>query len=105
MKESRTHLKCLSKSPCLPLLLISQGEAVSSILVNLKVSHQHIEVNLSELKGYEKHVIAELIQEKYQKLPITTLQHGCENCKGIAIFYVNTIIYSQRSIQHIMLCI
>ncbi|XP_073308334.1 replication factor C subunit 3-like [Primulina huaijiensis] len=64
---------------------MSQGEAVSSILVNLKVSSQHIEVNLSELKGYEKHVIAELIQEKNQKLPITTLQHGRENCKAIII--------------------
>ncbi|XP_075478924.1 replication factor C subunit 3-like [Primulina tabacum] len=63
----------------------TKGEAVSSILVNLKVSPQHIEVNLSELKGYEKHVIAELIQEKNQKLPITTLQHGRENCKAIII--------------------
>lgn len=101
MKESRMHLKCSSKSPHLPLLLISQGEAVSSILVNLKVSSQHIEVNLSELKGYEKHVIAELIKEKNQKLPIPTSQHDRENCIGIAIFYVNIIISSQRLIQHI----
>ncbi|KAL0425500.1 UNVERIFIED_CONTAM: Replication factor C subunit [Sesamum radiatum] len=32
----------------------------------LKVSRQHVEVNLSELKGYEKHVIVELIKEKNQ---------------------------------------
>ncbi|XP_075486316.1 replication factor C subunit 3-like [Primulina tabacum] len=79
------HLKCSSKSTYLPLLLISQGEAVSSILVNLKVSSQHIEVNLSELKGYEKHVIAELIKEKNQKLPIPTSQHDRENCIAIIL--------------------
>ncbi|XP_073120435.1 uncharacterized protein [Henckelia pumila] len=62
-----------------------KGEAVSSVLVNLKVSPQHIEVDLSELKGYEKHVIAELIQEKNQKVPITTLQNNRENCKAIIL--------------------
>ncbi|KAM7474195.1 hypothetical protein LguiB_021438 [Lonicera macranthoides] len=36
-----------------------KGEAVSSIQVNVKESSQHVEANLSELKGYEKHVIVE----------------------------------------------
>lgn len=47
--------------------LQSQGEAVSSISVNIKQSPQHVEVNLSELKGYEKHIIVELIMERYNK--------------------------------------
>ncbi|XP_051123886.1 uncharacterized protein LOC127246494 isoform X2 [Andrographis paniculata] len=41
-----------------------KGEAVPSIQVNLTASPHHVEVNLSELKGYEKHVIVELIKGK-----------------------------------------
>ncbi|XP_065856960.1 replication factor C subunit 3-like [Euphorbia lathyris] len=39
-----------------------KGESVGTIEVRIKVSSQHIEVNLSDLKGYEKHVIVELIK-------------------------------------------
>ncbi|KAK4414359.1 Replication factor C subunit [Sesamum alatum] len=62
-----------------------QGEAVGSILVNLKVSPQHVEVNLSELKGYEKHVIVELIKEKSQTSD-NTLHCNEENCKAIVLY-------------------
>lgn len=55
---------------------------MSSILVNLMVSPQHVEVNLSELKGYEKHVIVELIKENSQMLLNTNLNCDEENCKG-----------------------
>ncbi|KAL0397469.1 UNVERIFIED_CONTAM: Replication factor C subunit [Sesamum calycinum] len=61
-----------------------QGEALGSIHVNLKVSRQHVEVNLSELKGYEKHVIVELIKEKNQTSD-TTLGCNEENCKAIVL--------------------
>lgn len=40
-----------------------QGESIRSIRVNVKVSCHHIEVNLSDLKGYEKQVIVQLIHE------------------------------------------
>ncbi|XP_065628178.1 uncharacterized protein LOC136066960 isoform X4 [Quercus suber] len=40
-----------------------QGETEGKIEVNIKQSPQHIEVNRSELKGYEKHVILELMKE------------------------------------------
>ncbi|KAL0379983.1 UNVERIFIED_CONTAM: hypothetical protein Sangu_0062600 [Sesamum angustifolium] len=60
------------------------GEALGSIHVNLKVSKQHVEVNLSELKGYEKHVIVELIKEKNQTSD-TTLECNEENCKAIVL--------------------
>lgn len=62
----------------------SQGEAVGSIFVNLLVSSQHVEVNLSELKGYEKHVIVELIKENHV---FSDTNPNCteDNCKGIGI--------------------
>ncbi|XP_065628168.1 uncharacterized protein LOC136066960 isoform X2 [Quercus suber] len=40
-----------------------KGETEGKIEVNIKQSPQHIEVNRSELKGYEKHVILELMKE------------------------------------------
>lgn len=60
---------------------LMQGEAVQSISVNVKQSSQHVEVNLSELKGYEKHVIVELMEERSTKLP-TALPCTIANCRG-----------------------
>ncbi|KAL2478629.1 replication factor C subunit 3-like [Forsythia ovata] len=62
-----------------------KGEAVGSILVNLKVSTQHIEVNLSELKGYEKHIIVELIKDKSSESD-QAFQCNIENCKAIILY-------------------
>uniref|UniRef100_A0A3N7FZE9 AAA+ ATPase domain-containing protein n=2 Tax=Populus trichocarpa TaxID=3694 RepID=A0A3N7FZE9_POPTR len=42
-----------------------KGEQIGSIQVRVKVSSQHVEVNLSDLKGYEKQVIVELIKETH----------------------------------------
>ncbi|XAR54262.1 hypothetical protein NMG60_11029315, partial [Bertholletia excelsa] len=47
---------------------VLKGEAVGPIQLALKVSQQHVEVNLSEVKGYEKHVIVELIHETSKML-------------------------------------
>ncbi|KAG6420254.1 hypothetical protein SASPL_116776 [Salvia splendens] len=63
-----------------------KGEAVSSITVDLMVSPQHVEVNLSDLKGYEKHVIVELIKENSQMLLNTKLNCNQENCKAIILY-------------------
>ncbi|XP_057800346.1 uncharacterized protein LOC131015887 isoform X2 [Salvia miltiorrhiza] len=63
-----------------------KGEAVESIHVNLMVSPQHTEVNLSELKGYAKHVILELINEKNQKLSDKVLHSNPENCRAIILY-------------------
>lgn len=65
-----------------PYIFDSQGEAVDSIHVNLMVSPQHTEVNFSELKGYAKHVIFELINEKNQELSDKVLHRNPENCRG-----------------------
>ncbi|KZV31600.1 Replication factor C subunit [Dorcoceras hygrometricum] len=51
-----------------------KGEAVGSVFVNWIVSTQHIEVKISELKGYEKHILVELIREEDQMLDLSKLQ-------------------------------
>lgn len=80
----------------------SQGEAVSSILVNLMVSPQHVEVNLSEIKGYEKHVIVELIKEKSQIVSSTDLNCNQENCKGIHKHFKILRYYLLSGYRHLM---
>ncbi|KAL2536739.1 replication factor C subunit 3-like [Forsythia ovata] len=68
-----------------------QGEGVGSVLVNLMVSQQHIEVNLSELKGYEKHILVELIKERSTKLSNKALQRNHEDCKAIILYEADKI--------------
>ncbi|KAI3448984.1 hypothetical protein Pfo_005649 [Paulownia fortunei] len=55
-------------------------------LLNFMVSPQHTEVNLSELQGYEKHVIVEIIKEKNHKLFDTILHGNRKNCKAIILY-------------------
>lgn len=66
---------------------MSQGEARGSIQVNIKESAQHIEVNLSDLKGYERHVIVELMKETQSKISTKALQSNVptDNTRGIRI--------------------
>ncbi|XP_028063888.1 replication factor C subunit 3-like [Camellia sinensis] len=63
-----------------------EGEVVSSIKVSLKISPQHVEVNLSEVKGYEKHVIVELMQETINRLAKKALQCNKDNCRVIILY-------------------
>lgn len=48
----------------------------------MKESPQHVEVNLSELKGYEQQVIVELIKETNTRLANKALQCNHDNCRG-----------------------
>ncbi|XP_071931550.1 uncharacterized protein [Coffea arabica] len=66
-----------------------EGEAVSSINVNIKHLSKHVEINLSELRGYEKHVIVELIKEKGDKSSSKALQCNPDNCRGTARILFN----------------
>ncbi|KAK9273544.1 hypothetical protein L1049_018354 [Liquidambar formosana] len=69
------------------LWLELQGESIGSIQVNVKESSQHVEVNLSTvLKGYEKHVIVELIKERHNKISNTALQSSGYNCRAIILY-------------------
>jgi replication factor C subunit 3/5 len=55
---------------------------IGKIQVNVKQSPQHVEVNLSELKGYEKHVIVELIKETQNMTSDKALPCGFNICRG-----------------------
>ncbi|KAI3873479.1 hypothetical protein MKW98_008131 [Papaver atlanticum] len=64
------------------------GEAEPSIDVRVKLSSKHVEINLSQLHGYEKHVIAAIIRET-QSMRITKnkVRPKCDptNCYAIII--------------------
>ncbi|XP_062099839.1 replication factor C subunit 3-like [Humulus lupulus] len=67
-----------------------QGEEVGSIEVLVKNSPRLLEVNISDIKGYEKHVIYELIKENIsQSISYNNTSLPCkppDNCRAI-IFY------------------
>ncbi|PNY17664.1 putative replication factor C subunit 3-like protein, partial [Trifolium pratense] len=58
-----------------------KGEMVENLQLRLKKSLHHVEVNLSEAKGYEKHVISELFKETYGKVINSKLPCSPENCQ------------------------
>uniref|UniRef100_A0A7N0V8M3 Replication factor C subunit 3 n=1 Tax=Kalanchoe fedtschenkoi TaxID=63787 RepID=A0A7N0V8M3_KALFE len=62
-----------------------KGESIGSIQVNVKESEHHIELNLSELRGYEKNVIVKLIKERHTKCTKSTYV-GPGNCKAIVLY-------------------
>ncbi|OIT34160.1 hypothetical protein A4A49_10103 [Nicotiana attenuata] len=68
------------------LELKALGEAVPSIQVNVMESKKHVEINLAETKGYEKHVIVELINERKHKASIRSAPCHPDDCKGITSF-------------------
>ncbi|KAK7277421.1 hypothetical protein RIF29_18573 [Crotalaria pallida] len=58
-----------------------KGEMVDNLQVRIKKSLHHVEVNLSETKGYEKHVIVDLFKETYGKIINNSLPCSPENCQ------------------------
>lgn len=63
-----------------------KGEMVDKLQVRMKKSLHHVEMNLSETKGYEKHVIVDLFKETYGQV-INNSQPCCpENCKAIILY-------------------
>lgn len=75
---------------------------VGSIEVHVKQSPQHVEVNLSELKGYEKHVIVELMRETQDKTTNKALPCGLDNCRGIYV-YIWIICIKEKINTHMKL--
>ncbi|KAL6129213.1 hypothetical protein ACLB2K_072566 [Fragaria x ananassa] len=64
-----------------------KGEVVRSIGVHVKQSPQHVEVNLSELKGYEKHVIVELMKETQHKIPNKSAStRSLDDCRALILY-------------------
>ncbi|RZC57259.1 hypothetical protein C5167_004564 [Papaver somniferum] len=70
-----------------------KGEVEPSITVRVKVSSQYVEINLSQLHGYEKHVIAALIRET-QSITKTKVKQKCgpTNCFGTHYPYISAFI-------------
>lgn len=56
---------------------------VENLQLRVQKSLHHVEVNLSEAKGYEKHVIVELFKETYGKVINSSLPCSPENCQGM----------------------
>ncbi|KAJ0113169.1 hypothetical protein Patl1_00005 [Pistacia atlantica] len=92
-----------------------KGELIGSIKVNVKESSQHIEVNVSDLKGYEKHVILELMKETQSKLSNKGLQSNPDNSKAIllceadklstdALLYVRWLLERHKGLNNIFFC-
>ncbi|KAI7742079.1 hypothetical protein M8C21_030085 [Ambrosia artemisiifolia] len=90
-----------------------KGEDVSSIIVNVKESSQHVEVNLSELKGFEKHVIVELIKEA--NMLTNKARCNVDNCRAIilheadklstdALLYIRWVIERYRGCHKVFFC-
>ncbi|KAL1809171.1 hypothetical protein ACET3Z_026161 [Daucus carota] len=92
-----------------------KGEAIKSIQVNVTKSSQHVEVNLSELKGYEKHVIVELMEEKSSKLANNVSPCTFADCKAIilyeadklstdALLYIRWLLERYRGCNKVFFC-
>ncbi|KAK9056286.1 hypothetical protein SSX86_027376 [Deinandra increscens subsp. villosa] len=90
-----------------------KGEGVSSINVNVKESSQHVEVNLTELKGFEKHVIVELIKEA--NMQTSNARCSNENCRAIilheadklstdALLYIRWVIERYKGCHKVFFC-
>ncbi|XVF52131.1 hypothetical protein PTKIN_Ptkin04bG0240100 [Pterospermum kingtungense] len=64
-----------------------KGESIGRIEVNVKESSNHVEVNLSDLRGYEKHVIMELMKETQTKTSRSNKASSSypENCRAIIL--------------------
>ncbi|KAF5202369.1 Replication factor c subunit [Thalictrum thalictroides] len=62
-----------------------KGEDQPSIKVNVQTSSQHVELNTSELGGYEKHVVIELIKEKYMIGLDQVMECDHSNCHAIIL--------------------
>ncbi|XP_058085454.1 replication factor C subunit 3-like isoform X2 [Magnolia sinica] len=64
-----------------------KGEAEASIEVNVRISSKHVEINLSELRGHEKHVIVSLIEESN----VTTTECDHTNCRVIVLYQADRL--------------
>ncbi|XP_057440444.1 uncharacterized protein LOC130732410 [Lotus japonicus] len=76
-----------------------KGEMVDNLKVRIKKSLSHIELNLSETKGYEKHVVDDLFKETYGSKTINnSLPCRPENCQAIILYEaeklsIETLLY------------
>ncbi|XP_057731526.1 replication factor C subunit 3-like isoform X2 [Arachis stenosperma] len=63
-----------------------KGEMVDKLQVQIKKSLHHVEINVSETKGYEKHVIVDLFNRTYAKTINNSLPCSPDNCQAIVLY-------------------
>ncbi|XP_077244838.1 replication factor C subunit 3-like [Tasmannia lanceolata] len=88
-----------------------RGELVPNINVNVRVSSKHLEANLSEMHGYERHIIVQLIKETHP--PNLHCDHT--NCRVIILYgadklstdaqhYLHWVMERYKSCNKIIFC-
>ncbi|KAK4270046.1 hypothetical protein QN277_023132 [Acacia crassicarpa] len=65
---------------------VLKGEVIESIQVPIIKSVHHVEVNLSQTKGYEELVVAELLRETYDKIINISMPCEPQNCHAIIVY-------------------
>ncbi|KAK3195309.1 hypothetical protein Dsin_026619 [Dipteronia sinensis] len=88
-----------------------KGEMIGNIKVNVKESSQHIEVNVSDLKGYEKHVIIELMKESQSKIE-SNIHDSCraiilceaDKLSTDALLYIRWILEKYKGLNKVFFC-
>ncbi|XP_061372448.1 uncharacterized protein LOC133314917 [Gastrolobium bilobum] len=76
-----------------------KGEMIDNLQVRINKSLHHVEVNLSETKGYEKHVIVDLFKETYGKIINNSMPCTPENCQAIILYEAEKL--SRESLLYI----
>ncbi|XP_059310606.1 uncharacterized protein LOC132061949 [Lycium ferocissimum] len=113
LREVFGHDKVQAREKCKVFHL--KGEGVPSIQVNVKESTKHVEINLSETKGYEKHVIVELINERKHKSSSKSAPCHPDDCNAIilceadklstdALLYIKWMIERYEGCYRVVFC-
>ncbi|PPS11265.1 hypothetical protein GOBAR_AA09391 [Gossypium barbadense] len=88
---------------CKPYYL--KGESVRRMDVNIRESSKHVEVNLSDLKGYEKHVIVELMKETQPKKPFSyDPQNYKDKLSTDALLYIRWLLLRYKAGNKVFFC-
>ncbi|CAI9103344.1 OLC1v1001807C1 [Oldenlandia corymbosa var. corymbosa] len=97
---------------------VLKGEAIGSINVKIKQSSKHVEIDISQLRGYEKHVIVELIKEKsgnHKKSTGDSSLCNHDNCRAVilydadklpteALLYIKWVLERYKACNKIFFC-
>ncbi|KAK6934056.1 hypothetical protein RJ641_036950 [Dillenia turbinata] len=92
-----------------------KGEGAGKILVNVKESSRHVEINISALKGYEKHVIVELVKERHTRISDKAVQCNHHTCRVIilydadklstdALLYIKWLLERYKGCNKVLFC-
>ncbi|KAL1802479.1 hypothetical protein ACET3Z_031126 [Daucus carota] len=107
LRETFGADKIKARDECMEFYL--KGEALSSIEVNVKRSSHHVELNISDLKGYEKHVIVKLINEKCNKSSDSVLEsvivlHEADKLSSDALLYLRWVLEKYKGYNKVFFC-